>query len=194
MNNFILDSLIKILLDFEKNTGPADLFLSAYFKKNYKLGHRDRSLIAEIYYGVIRHKSYLENICGDNNLKNKILIFLLYVQGKSINSLTHFLDDETLSWLKIKKSSNYVCESWPIKLSVPNWLWIKLSISYEESFLIELAKSLLKPADLNLRVNGLKKTKIDDIVFDLKESFPMIQEKIKKTNLSPIGIVLPRGT
>ena len=194
MNEFILNAAIKILFEFENNNGPADNFLSSYFKKNSNLGHRDRSLIAEIYYGVIRHKRFLEDISASGDIKQMTLIYLLHFQGMSISSLSGLLSTDEITWLKEKKANNYECQSWPIKLSLPDWIWKKLSLYYEEPFIIDLLRSLLIPADLNLRVNQLRNAKMVHVLAKLKESFPELKSKIVQTKFSPMGIALPRGT
>lgn len=194
MNKFILDSVQEILLEFEKNSGPADIFLSSYFKKNPRLGSRDRSTIAEIYYGVIRHKRYLEELSGTRMLEKMIIMFVSHFQGKSLNSMKNFLNLETFKWLKIRKSQKKKCSNLPIKFSIPDWLWKKLSVNYDESFIINLTQSLLSPAELNIRVNKLKKITVEQVILNLKESFPEIKSQIIRTKFSDIGISLPRGT
>jgi 16S rRNA (cytosine967-C5)-methyltransferase len=77
---------------------------------------------------------------------------------------------------------------------MPDWLWENLLEQYGEQSAISLAKSLLSPANLNLRVNLLKEKNILKVVDDLIISFPDFKDKISKTNISPICISLPRGT
>ena len=194
MNNIIIKACSEILKEHFLHSGPADRQLSMFFKNNRHLGSHERSDLSELYYGVIRNRRYLiENICEENPRK-LILIYMMLILGKSIRELSHFIDDQDLTWLKEQKANKTNIEGWASKLSMPDWLWEKLLEQYGEQSAISLAKSLLSPANLNLRVNLLKEKNISKIVDDLIISFPNLKDKISKTNISPLCISLPRGT
>ena len=52
------EELLREVLRF---TGPADVTLSRYFREHPKLGSRERGVIAEAVYGLLRNKSVLTN-------------------------------------------------------------------------------------------------------------------------------------
>ncbi len=194
INKFVLKTCADILKEVFIKQNPADALLSYFFKNNRNLGSHDRSNIAEIFYGVIRNKRYLEVIVDDQNPKKMILIYLMLILGKSIRELTPILDEHEIEWLQNKKSNKEEINSWAIKLSLPDWLWVKLNNQYSEEDAIKIAQSLLVPAQLNLRVNSLKELSRDDAIKALRDSFPVEAEQILPTQFSPIGITLPRGT
>ena len=194
INKFVISTCAEILKEVFLGNNPADVQLSYFFKKNRNLGSHDRSNIAEIFYGVIRNKRYLEEVVQDENPKKMILAYLMVMLGKSVRELTPILNDHEVEWLQNKKSNKQKIDSWPIKLSLPDWLWEKFIKQYSEKELIKLAQSLLVPAQLNLRVNTLKDKSRDEIINELRESFPEHESLILPTMYSPIGISLPRGT
>ena len=81
-----------------------------------------------------------------------------------------------------------------VKLSLPDWFWAKLSTQYNEKIAIKIANSLLLPAQLCVRVNALKGKNRQEVITVFKESFPEVQDQIFETKISPIGIILPRGS
>ena len=66
INKFVRSHISKILTEYEieifkNNTSTAlDNFLRMYFKKNKSLGSKDRALIQDNVYNLIRYKVYLD--------------------------------------------------------------------------------------------------------------------------------------
>ena len=51
----------EVLRDILRFTGPADGTLSRYFREHPRLGSRERGVIAEAIYGLLRNKSVYTN-------------------------------------------------------------------------------------------------------------------------------------
>ncbi|MGZ3238037.1 MAG: SAM-dependent methyltransferase, partial [Burkholderiaceae bacterium] len=51
----------EVLREILRFTGPADGILSRYFRDHPKLGSRERGVIAEAVYGLLRNKSVYTN-------------------------------------------------------------------------------------------------------------------------------------
>ena len=194
MNKLIIKACSEILREQFLLSGPADRQLSIFFKNNRYLGSHDRSDLSDLYYGVIRNKRYLTENIGEESPRKLILIYMILVLGKSIREVSNLIDRHDLKWLKDKKANKIELKGWPSKLSMPDWIWEKLLEQYGEKSLISLAKSLLRPANFNLRVNSLKEKNIKKVIDDLIASLPDLKNKITKTNMSPTCISLPRGT
>ena len=194
INKFIVMTCADILKEVFIKQTPSDAQLSYFFRNNRNLGSHDRSDIAEIFYGVIRNRRYLEVIVDDQNPKKMILVYLMVMLGKSIRELTSIIDEHEVVWLQDKKLNKQEVDSWAIKLSLPDWLWEKLIKQFPEKEAIELAQSLLLPAQLNLRVNTLKEKSRDEVINELRQTFVDAAEDILPTEHSGIGIALPRGT
>jgi len=194
VNQFSLNLCAKVLQNSFENNFSADSNLSSFFKKNKNIGKKDRSLIAEIYFNVIRNKRYLEILGSTNNPLKLILVYLVKVQGRSVRDLSPHINEEDSLWLSKIKSIKINDISLSEKLSLPEWFWLKLIRQYKEKVAIQIANSLLLPAQLCIRVNGLKEKNREKVLSELIQTFHESKDRILKTNLSPIGITLPRGS
>ena len=104
------------------------------------------------------------------------------------------ISEENGIWLTKIKANKLTNIDLSVKLSLPDWFWSKLSTQYNEKIAIKIANSLLLPAQLCVRVNALKGKNRQEVITELKESFPEVQDQIFETKISPIGIILPRGS
>ena len=194
MNRFSIKSCAEVLEESISNNFSADSQLSLFFKKNKNIGKSERSLIADTYYNVIRNKRYLEALGSTSNPFKLILIYLIKLQGRSIRDLLPMISEENGIWLTKIKANKLTNIDLSVKLSLPDWFWSKLSTQYNEKIAIKIANSLLLPAQLCVRVNALKGKNRQEVITELKESFPEVQDQIFETKISPIGIILPRGS
>ena len=194
MNRFSIKSCAEVLEESFSNNFSADSQLSLFFKKNKNIGKSERSLIADTYYNVIRNKRYLEALGSTSNPFKLILIYLIKLQGRSIRDLLPMISEENGIWLTKIKANKLTNIDLSVKLSLPDWFWSKLSTQYNEKIAIKIANSLLLPAQLCVRVNALKGKNRQEVITELKESFPEVQDQIFETKISPIGIILPRGS
>ena len=65
------------------------------------------------------------------------------------------ISEEDGKWLsKIKANKINANIDLSAKLSLPEWFWTKLSAQYNEKKAIQIANSLLLPAQLCIRVNS----------------------------------------
>ena len=173
---------------------PADSKLSEFFRKNKNIGSQDRGYIAELFYGVIRNKVYLEMFSGSNDSYQMILVYLIKILRKSIREVLHLITDKDEIFLKNIKSIKINESDHPVRLSLPDWIWQKLVDEIGEKKTFDLASNMLSPANLNIRVNSLRKKSFIDVLSELRLSFPDISKDISETAISKIGIILPRGT
>ena len=194
MNRFSIKSCAEVLEESFSNNFSADSQLSLFFKKNKNIGKSERLLIADTYYNVIRNKRYLEALGSTSNPFKLILIYLIKLQGRSIRDLLPMISEENGIWLTKIKANKLTNIDLSVKLSLPDWFWAKLSTQYNEKIAIKIANSLLLPAQLCVRVNALKGKNRQEVITELKESFPEVQGQIFETKMSPIGIILPRGS
>ena len=194
MNKFSLNLCAEVLTNSFENNFSADSQLSYFFKKNKNIGKYERSLIAETYYNVIRNKSYLETLGATSNPFKLILVYLVKLQGRSVRDLSPHISEEDSMWLSEIKSVKLKDINLSKKLSLPEWFWLKLIRQYKEKLATQIANSLLLPAQLCIRVNTLKEKNRNKVISELKDTFSEEKEQISKTNLSPLGIKLPRGS
>jgi len=146
--------------------GPADLALRQHFRSHPQLGRRDRGLIAETVFDVLRQRRlyayWAQALLGPLNRRLAQL------------SLARRLDAQTLSGLGLGEHADMLCalarsdrSALPLatQLSLPDWLLDRLRASLNrvvpgaadsDTALLALGGALLEPAPLDLRVNLLK--------------------------------------
>jgi 16S rRNA (cytosine967-C5)-methyltransferase len=153
-------SALEQVLRFEQ---PADGLLSAFFRQ-HKSGARDRALIAELVYAVLRRKPTLEAIAashpapaGVSRARQLALLGLLQLQGWSLRQLDAVTRKPEQTWLtEVHAASDVKPDSLAQALDLPEWLAAMLQPQYDEASLRALMRSLNAPAPLDLRVNLLK--------------------------------------
>lgn len=151
----------EVLREILRFTGPADGTLSRYFREHPRLGGRERGVIAEAIYGLLRNKSVYTSFSesGTGSAMRRITLLGL-ADAVGVDSLGGLSDEETI-WLnrvmQIDRSHLPVA----MKSNMPSWLWQKLSQKFGEDEALQLAEALNTPAALDLRVNTLKGNRAD---------------------------------
>ncbi len=164
---FHLEKLIPELLLFKE---PADRLVTRYFRANPKLGHRDRALIAEAAFSVLRRKNEFSQfaVSGTGSLARRLAILGLasaLSEGglgsanrleSALADLAFVLHPEEFEWLKRYGQIDRQSLAPLVKNNLPEWLWSSLEQSFGPNESALLAQSLMQPAPLDLRVNTLK--------------------------------------
>lgn len=151
----------EVLREILRFTGPADGTLSRYFREHPRLGGRERGVIAEAIYGLLRNKSVYTSFSesGTGSAMRRITLLGL-ADAVGVDSLGGLSDEETI-WLnrvmQIDRSHLPVA----MKSNMPSWLWQKMSQRFGEDEALQLAEALNTPAALDLRVNTLKGNRAD---------------------------------
>ena len=95
LNTRTFDAAVTATRELLKFVSPADMTLSNFFRKNRELGSRQRPVVANLAYSVIRNKTYLEIISGSNEAPTLCLTALHKIFGVSPKSLKNKL---ALKW------------------------------------------------------------------------------------------------
>ena len=94
MNKASIKNCAEILNISYLDLKPADSKISEFFRNNKNLGSQDRTCIAELFYGVIRNKVYLEKVAGSKDSYQMILVYLIKILRKSIREILHLITDQ----------------------------------------------------------------------------------------------------
>ncbi|CAN5307407.1 RsmB/NOP family class I SAM-dependent RNA methyltransferase [soil metagenome] len=173
----------EVLREILRFTGPADSTLSRYFREHPKLGSRERGVIAEGVYGLLRNKSVYTNFAESGNgptMRRMTLLGLADAVG--VDSLGG-LSDEEVEWINHVMQIDRSLLPQALRVNFPPWLYEKLVAQYGEATTLELAEALNQQAPLDLRVNSIK-TNRDDVIASLA-SAPILCEP---TPFAPLGI------
>jgi 16S rRNA (cytosine967-C5)-methyltransferase len=173
----------EVLREILRFTGPADVTLSRYFRENPKLGGRERGVIAEAVYGLLRNKSVFTNFAesGVGPMMRRMALLGL-VDTVSIESIAG-LSPEEVEWLTRTAQIDRNKLPLAMRANMPPWLLDKLIARDGEAAAMEMAEALNQPAPLDLRVNAIKSNR-EDVMAALAAA-PILCEP---TPYSPLGL------
>jgi len=163
------------LLTFSR---PADQALSAYFRSHRHLGQQDRAFIAETVFAVLRRKRSLEAAAGSPAPHALAIAALIRVFGLSGRALE---DRDAALAARIKSAQPGACTQ-AVQADLPDWLWQRLCTGYGTDEAMAIARGLLNPAPLDVRVNLAKLSRQD--------ALEQLELEAAPTPLSPAGIRL----
>lgn len=141
---------------------PAERSVEKFFRRNKQMGAKDRRFTSEIVYLCVRRKLELERLVklsgasAPSDIEAIVSSGLLRYFGwlpeyfKDTNaapyiaSLYQFLSHLNDNELTLSE-----------KLNLPNWLFQAMRSQFDEHELIDLGLALLKPAEVDIRVNTL---------------------------------------
>lgn len=128
--------ILSIFNGYEKQKLPIDLFLKDYFKSHPAIGSKDRTVIADTTYSMIRWKGLLDYLCAPSPTWEKRLE--LFLKWDHDNLITR--TDIPLH----------------IRLGFPKLLFDLIVDSHGQDKAIEICQVLNTPAPTTIRVNPLK--------------------------------------
>ncbi|MFL9877838.1 RsmB/NOP family class I SAM-dependent RNA methyltransferase [Herbaspirillum rhizosphaerae] len=173
----------EVLREILRFTGPADVTLSRYFRENPKLGGRERGVIAESVYGLLRNKSVYTNFAesGVGPMMRRMALLGL-TDTVSIESIAG-LSTEEVEWLTRTAQIDRNKLPLAMRSNLPAWLLEKLIARDGEAATMELAEAMNQPAPLDLRVNVIKSNR-EAVAAELAAA-PILCEP---TPYSPLGL------
>lgn len=173
----------EVLREILRFTAPADGTLSRYFRDHPKLGSRERGVIAEAVYGLLRNKSVYTNFSESGiGAPMRRMTLLGLADAVGVDSLGGLTEQET-EWLTRVMQIDRTLLPAPLRANLPQWLYDKLVARDGEAATLQLAEALNCPAPLDLRVNALKATR-DEVIAALAAA-PILGEP---TPYAPLGI------
>lgn len=175
-------SAMRILLPLDY---PADAILRRFFSENPKLGAHDRTFIAEMVFGVLRHRLFLEQIVNPVTPRSLLLAYLVRFGGVNVRQLQSWVKESEMKWLPAVKAVKLESQPLAVRAEIPDWLVEKLKHVMSEADILNLGLSLQKTAPLDLRVNTLL-AKRKEVLGVLKEDGIAAEA----TPLSPCGVRL----
>ncbi len=179
----IINNTEEVLREILRFTGPADGTLSRYFRDHPRLGSRERGVVAEAVYGLLRNKAVYTSFAESGNgptMRRMTLLGLADAVG--VDALAGLTEEET-EWLNHVMQIDRTLLPSLLRANLPEWLFDKLVARDGEAATLELAHAMNQPAPLDLRVNTIKATR-EDVIKELGEA-PILCES---TPFAPLGI------
>jgi 16S rRNA (cytosine967-C5)-methyltransferase len=166
-------------------TRPADAALRLFFRDHPELGQRDRGFVAELVFTVLRHLRLLEQLTGDPQPRRLALTALSLQLGLSVRELAPNLERGDDTWLAQARAVDQAQLPPAVRLSLPDWLYERIAQERSGGELEDMARGLLQPAPLDLRVNTML-AKRDEVLAALeRDGIPAAP-----TPYSPVGVRL----
>lgn len=173
----------EVLREILRFTSPADVTLSRFFKDNPRFGGRERGVIAEAVYSVLRNKSLFTDFAGHGNTPSMRKLALLgLAETAGIDSIGGLSEEETHFLNRMHEVDRNLLPG-PVRANLPQWLFDKLVAQFGEPEALELAAVLNTPAPLDLRVNSIKAER-DAVIATLAEA-PIAAEPMP---FAPLGL------
>lgn len=164
---------------------PADAIIRRFFRDNAILGVQDRAFVAEVVFGILRHRFFLESLSRPATPRALVLAYLVKYHGLNLREFDTFISESEKKWLTEIKATKIDDLSLSIRAELPDWLIEKLKTNLSDEQILALGLVLQKTAPLDLRVNTLL-AKRDEVIAILQEEG--IDAQI--TPYSPCGIRL----
>src|SRR5450759_1327255 len=164
---------------------PADVTLKHFFREHPKLGSRDRAVIAETVYAVLRRRRLLEHLVPHGVPRRMALAALVKLNGLSLKQLAPIMRNDDEEWLTVLKSVKTESLPFEIRADLPDWVIKRLRVWLDDGQILTLAQGLQTTAPLDRRVNTFR-TRRETVL----EAFRAEGIAAEPTRLSPIGVRL----
>ncbi len=172
-----------MLVEVLRFSAPADALLSAYFRRNPKLGAHDRERIADCVYGVLRHLLALRWLMPEATPRLWLLLWLARFRGISLRELEPLTREKDRARLAEAKAGSLDGAPLSVKAELPEWVIDSLRAVHDDAAILALGRALAQPAPLDVRVN-VQKTNRDAVLDRLRAAGIAAQA----TPFSPWGI------
>ncbi len=166
---------------------PLHLLLTDYYREKRHLGAKDRRIIGDYIYAVIRNfrwLSYLLNLeeTHENfliNQQSRLRYVLLVHRLKNLEGgKLSFNHQDLMSeiWPEVEKIEIRPSERADVNYSIPEWIWEKFCTQWDEETVKKVANTLLQTAEIHLR-----QQKADPKSSDWSQKY-----RLRKGNLLPM--------
>ncbi|MEO8938193.1 MAG: RsmB/NOP family class I SAM-dependent RNA methyltransferase [Burkholderiaceae bacterium] len=163
---------------------PADMCVSRYFKANPMLGHRDRGLIAESVFAVLRRKlEYAQLAQSGTGSLTRRMILLGLADAAGVEPIAATLDSDERTWLRRVGTIDRSTMPLATRSNLPDWIFSALKLRFADAEVEKIAAVLNKPAPLDLRVNTMRTSRDDAL-----QAMRAAGLEAEPTALAPHGI------
>ena len=160
MNPMQLKHTAAVLADVLTFRQPADAVVSAYFRRERKLGRQDRHEIAETVFAAVRHGQKISAVLPRPHNQPRRAALAALVLGRSVNlsALADVADEEDMAFLaEVKARKSEFSGSLNTAAELPQWLIDTMRADgFDDDAVLAFGRSVVQGAPLDVRVNTLK--------------------------------------
>nr|WP_217345380.1 RsmB/NOP family class I SAM-dependent RNA methyltransferase [Noviherbaspirillum sp. L7-7A]MBV0879649.1 RsmB/NOP family class I SAM-dependent RNA methyltransferase [Noviherbaspirillum sp. L7-7A] len=164
----------EVLREILRFTAPADNTLSRYFRDHPRLGSRERGVIAEAVYGLLRNKLVYTSFAESGQGPSMRRLALLGLADAAGADALGGLSPEETDWLDRVMQIDRNMLPAALRANLPQWLYDRLLLRFGEEEAQKLVQTLNTPAPLDLRVNSIKASR-EQVIAELAEA-PILAE------------------
>lgn len=152
---------------------PADAVVSRHFRENKDLGHKDRAVIAETVFSMLRHLPQLEWLAGSTearlaSTRELLLAYFTRIKHLNVRELPSVFTDEDKERAGAMKGMALRDAPLNVRAAMPQWLVdTMLAEGQSEEQILAMGQAMLQAAPLDIRVNSIK-AKRDAVAAELK--------------------------
>lgn len=143
----------ELLAELLRFAEPADRVVSRFFRARRGLGPAERAFVADTVYAVLRRLRSLTRAAGSAAPRALVLAALARERGYSARALADVLEGGEAELLARVRAFDTQSLPPAERYDLPDWLWARLVAQEGEAEAAALARALLDPAPLDLRVN-----------------------------------------
>ncbi len=164
-------------------SSPADGALSRYFREHPKLGSRERGVMAEAIYTVLRYRSFFTDFAeAGSGATIRRLVLLGLADTVGVEAIPGLSEIE-VAWLERMVQIDRSLLSINLRANLPAWLLELWIAQYGQEQMLALSDALNQPAPLDLRVNTIKSNR-EQVAEELAKA-PIL---CTPTPFSPLGL------
>ena len=149
-----------LLLDVLKFDAAADKQVSKYLREHKELGARDRHIVAETIYTVLRQKRVFSNLAqsGQGALERRLVLLgaKTCVPDEQMNAA---IEPAEWEWLQQVSKVDTSAMSPAVRSNLTDEWFAELTAAYGEEGALQLAYALNQTAPLDIRVNTMKSSR-----------------------------------
>lgn len=160
---------------FEKR--PAAEVIKKLLKSNRGWGSRDRRIIAQVFYDVIRQKRLFQALTGTENSNKDLWSLVACWMVLNNFTLPDWEEFKAVNTDSVKFKVSILTQQRKYKYSIPDWLDKMGMAAFGEAAWEKEIASLNTPAAMIVRVNTLK-TSVEKIKDTLKKKYQIITHNI----------------
>ena len=179
----IVASTEEALREVLRFTAAADMVLSRYFREHPRLGGRERGIIAEAVYALLRKRSLYTHLAESGSgpqMRRLALLSLAHVAGVAAIA---GLSEHEIAWLTEVLAIDIRSFSVALRTNMPEWIVHRLVAQLGEDEALQLVDALNESAPLDLRVNTIKSSREA-----VQEQLTIAGILSEPTPYSPLGI------
>ncbi|HES76858.1 MAG TPA: RsmB/NOP family class I SAM-dependent RNA methyltransferase [bacterium] len=149
---------VDILSEIAQGTVPADQVLYHHFRKLPQMGARDRGIVAESVYGVLRQRRSLAWRMGVGEKQWNMLVagFMLDQDWADKTFVLKWLGNQGAAQALDDLARSADDAPLAVRVNLPDVLAERLLQAYSEEQLLALCTAMNQPAPVDIRVNTLK--------------------------------------